>query len=246
VFRIPAHQALINRLGFNNVGLDALTRNVERARFKGVLGINIGKNFDTPMERACEDYLACLRRVYPHAAYVAVNISSPNTPNLRELQNAGELERLLSALKEEQRKLVATHGKYVPIAIKIAPDLSTEQVEDIAALLLEHEVDGAIATNTTVSRAGVESVSVAKEAGGLSGAPLRERSTEVLRGLCAALDGKIPVIGVGGILSARDALDKLDAGASLVQIYTGFIYRGPELVHEIVEALLEREQRAAA
>ena len=246
LFRIPAKEALINRLGFNNVGLDLLTRNIERARFKGVLGINIGKNFDTPIERAHEDYLACLRRVYPIAAYVAVNISSPNTPKLRELQNTAELERLLAALKEEQRTLAATYGRYVPIAIKIAPDLSTGQVEEIAALIIKHEVDAAIATNTTVSREGVEDAPVAIEAGGLSGAPLRTRSTAVLRGLCAALEGRIPVIGVGGILSARDALDKLDAGASLVQIYTGFIYRGPELVHEIVAALLQREQCAAA
>jgi dihydroorotate dehydrogenase len=184
--------------------------------------------------------------VYPQATYVAVNISSPNTPNLRELQNNAELERLLSALKEEQHKLAAIHGKHVPIAIKIAPDLSSVQVDEMAALLVKHEADGVIATNTTVSREGVEGFAAAAQAGGLSGAPLRERSTGVLRRLCAALDGRMPVIGVGGILSAQDALDKLDAGASLVQIYTGFIYRGPALVHEIVAMLRQRGQDASA
>ena len=246
LFRIPEKEALINRLGFNNVGLDVLTQNVEKARFKGVLGINIGKNFDTPIGRANVDYLACLRRVYPQAAYVAVNISSPNTPNLRELQHAAEPERLLSALKEAQQELAGIHGKYVPIAIKIAPDLAPGQVEEIAALLVKHGMDGAIATNTTVSREGIEGSPVAKEAGGLSGAPLRTRSTAAVRALCAALEGRLPVIGVGGILSAQDALEKLDAGASLVQIYTGFIYRGPELVREIVEAVIRRQQRERA
>jgi dihydroorotate dehydrogenase len=246
VFRIPEREALINRLGFNNVGLDGLLKNIEHARFRGVLGINIGKNFDTPLALAQDDYLACLRRVYPQATYVAVNISSPNTPNLRELQNNAELERLLSALKEEQHKLAAIHRKHVPIAIKIAPDLSAVQVDEMATLLVKHEADGVIATNTTVSREGVEGFAAAAQAGGLSGAPLRERSTGVLRRLCAALDGRMPVIGVGGILSAQDALDKLDAGASLVQIYTGFIYRGPALVHEIVAMLRQRGQDASA
>ena len=245
VFRIPEREALINRLGFNNVGLEVLLNNVERARFKGVLGINIGKNFDTPLERAHEDYLACLRRAYPHATYIAVNISSPNTPKLRDLQNADELDRLLDALKSEQQTLAATHGPYVPIAVKISPDLSPEQVEAVAALLLKHGMDGAIATNTTLSREGVEASPLAKEAGGLSGAPLRERSTIVLRRLCDALGGRLPVIGVGGVLSGQDAMEKLEAGASLVQLYTGLIFRGPDLVREVVEAVLQRERLAA-
>jgi dihydroorotate dehydrogenase len=245
VFRIPEREALINRLGFNNVGVDVLVRNVERARFEGVLGINIGKNFDTPLERAHEDYLACLRRAYPHATYIAVNISSPNTPGLRDLQNAEELDRLLEALKSEQRTLAAAHGRYVPIAVKISPDLSPGQVEAVATLLLKHGMDGAIATNTTLSREGIEGSSAAREAGGLSGAPLRERSTTLLRRLCDALGGRLPVIGVGGILSGQDALEKLEAGASLVQLYTGLVYRGPDLVREIVVAVRERERRAA-
>lgn len=240
LFRIPEHEALINRFGFNNVGLDRLLRNVEHAKRRCVLGINIGKNFDTPIERAADDYLTCLRGAYPHADYVAVNISSPNTPKLRELQNAAELARLLALLKREQGTLAQTHGKYVPLVVKIAPDLSRGQVQAVAKLLLEHGMDGAIATNTTVSRAGVEASPVARETGGLSGAPLRSRSTAVLRQLCAVLRGKIPVIGVGGILHPVDALEKLDAGASLVQIYTGFIYRGPGLVREIVQATAPR------
>jgi dihydroorotate dehydrogenase len=246
VFRLPEREALINRLGFNNVGLDGLLKNIERARFKGVLGINIGKNFDTPLERAHEDYLACLRGAYPHATYVAVNISSPNTPQLRNLQNAEELDRLLEALKSEQQALAAAHGRYVPIAVKISPDLWPGQVEAVATLLLKHGMDGAIATNTTISREGVEGSPVANEAGGLSGAPLRERSTAVLRRLCEALGGSLPVIGVGGIVSGRDALAKLEAGASLVQLYTGLVYRGPDLVREVVEAVVNRERRAAA
>jgi dihydroorotate dehydrogenase len=241
VFRLPARQALINRLGFNNVGLDGLLRNLERSRFNGVLGINIGKNFDTPLERAHEDYVTCLRGAYPHASYVAANISSPNTPQLRELQNAAELERLLDALKSEQEHLTATHRRYVPIAIKISPDLSAGQVDAVAALLLKHGMDGAIATNTTTSREGVEDSPVAKEPGGLSGAPLREKSTALLRRLCQALEGKLPVIGVGGILSGRDALEKVEAGASLLELYTGLVYRGPSLVREVVEAVRQRE-----
>jgi dihydroorotate dehydrogenase len=246
VFRIPEHTAIINRLGFNNVGLDGLLSNIERAQFKGVLGINIGKNFDTPLERAHEDYLACLRRAYPHATYVAVNISSPNTPGLRNLQNAEELDRLLDALKSEQKTLAAAHGRYVPIAVKISPDLAPGQIEAVAALLLKHGIDGAIATNTTLSREGIAGSPVAKEAGGLSGAPLRERSTQVLRRLCEALGGRLPVIGVGGILSGLDALEKLEAGASLVQLYTGLVYRGPTLVGQVANAVLARERPTTA
>jgi len=246
LFRIPENRALINRLGFNNEGVDALLRNIERSRFKGVLGINIGKNFDTPIERAHEDYLTCLRRIYAHASYVTVNISSPNTPKLRELQNAEELDRLLARIKEEQETLATTHRRYVPIAVKIAPDLSPAQIEQVAALLLKHRIDGVIATNTTLSREGVEHSPVAQEAGGLSGAPLRERSTAVLRNLSKTLEEKISIIGVGGIFSGEDALEKVGAGASLVQVYTGFIYRGPGLIHEIARTLAQRGERAPA
>jgi dihydroorotate dehydrogenase len=246
VFRLPAREALINRLGFNNVGVDGLLANLARTRFKGVLGINIGKNFDTPIERAHEDYLACLRHVYLHASYVTVNISSPNTPGLRDLQNADELDRLLAALKSEQRRLADAHARYVPIAVKISPDLSSGQVEAVAALLLKHGMDGAIATNTTLSREGLEDLPTAREPGGLSGAPLRARSTEVLRRLCEALGGRLPVIGVGGILTGQDAVEKLEAGACLVQLYTGLVYRGPELVREVVDAVLQHEGGATA
>ena len=241
LFRIPEKEALINRLGFNNIGVEALVRNVQGVRFKGVLGINIGKNVDTPLERAHEDYVVCLRQVYPHATYIAVNISSPNTPGLRSLQNEAELDCLLDTLKSEQQRLARAHGRYVPIAVKISPDLSAGQVEAVGRLLLKHAIDGAIATNTTLSRDGVEGSAVAKEAGGMSGAPLREKSTSVLRQLCEALQGKCPVIGVGGISSGRDAVEKLDAGASLVQLYTGLVYRGPELVREAVEAIMRHE-----
>ncbi|MFO1205296.1 MAG: quinone-dependent dihydroorotate dehydrogenase [Burkholderiales bacterium] len=245
LFLVPEHEGIINRLGFNNDGLDQLLRNVARSHFKGVLGINIGKNFDTPLERAHEDYVVGLRRVYAHASYVAVNISSPNTAGLRNLQNAEELDALLAVLKSEQRTLAAGHGRYVPIAVKIAPDLTFEQVDAVASLLLKHGMDGVIATNTTVSREGVEGTPLAKEAGGLSGAPLRTRATAILRRLCQALDGRLPVIGVGGILGGKDAVEKMEAGASLVQLYTGLVYRGPKLVREVVSAILEREGATA-
>src|SRR5512134_547616 len=193
LFRLPEARAIINRMGFNNEGVDALVKHLARARFRGVLGINIGKNFDTPVERAADDYLACLREVYPLAGYVAVNISSPNTPGLRSLQNAGELKALLSALKLEQQALADRHGRYVPLTVKIAPDLEPAQIKSIARLLVQTKMDGVIATNTTVSREGVESLPHGNEAGGLSGAPLRLRATEVVRDLAAALDGALPV-----------------------------------------------------
>jgi dihydroorotate dehydrogenase len=246
LFRLPEAQALINRMGFNNEGVDALVRNVARARWRGVLGINIGKNFHTPVERAADDYLACLRKVYPHAGYVAVNISSPNTPGLRSLQNAGELKALLAALKREQAALADRHGRYVPLAVKIAPDLEPEQVERIAALLLKAKVDAVIATNTTVSREGVEKLPHGDEAGGLSGKPLRRRALRVIGELAAALDGALPIIGVGGILSGRDAREAVAAGASLVQVYTGLIFRGPGLIPEIAAALAKPSRRAEA
>lgn len=237
LFRIPQANAIVNRFGFNNDGVDVLVRNVQQADFRGPIGINIGKNFDTPNERAVEDYLTCLRKVYAHAAYVVVNISSPNTKNLRQLQEKDALQDLLVALKQEQARLADAHGRYVPIALKIAPDLSTEQIIAIADLLLEHRMDGVIATNTTLSREGVENLPHAEEAGGLSGAPVRLKSTAVIKQLSLALGKEIPIIGVGGILSGLDAVEKVKAGASLVQVYSGLIYRGPALVREIAAAL---------
>jgi dihydroorotate dehydrogenase len=242
VFRIRAAEALINRLGFNNDGVDRLVDNVKCAHYRGVLGINIGKNADTPIARAADDYLACLRKVYPLASYVTVNISSPNTRDLRQLQHGAELDHLLGALKLEQRKLADAHGKRVPLAVKIAPDLDAEQLAAIAGLLKRHNVEAVIATNTTTARDGVAGMAHADEAGGLSGAPIIERSTGIVRDLERALDGAIPIIGVGGIMSGSDARQKVAAGASLVQIYTGLIYRGPALVSECVEALCQPVQ----
>jgi dihydroorotate dehydrogenase len=243
MFRIPEKQAIINRMGFNNDGVDKLLANISTSQFAkrgGMLGINIGKNFDTPIEKAADDYLSCLERVYSAASYVAVNISSPNTKNLRELQKDDALDALLGALKAEQAKLADKHGKYVPLALKIAPDLEDEQIQSIADLLRRHRVDGVIATNTTLSREGVLGMPHADETGGLSGAPVFERSTAVLRKLHAALAGEVPIIGVGGIMTGTDAVGKLDAGASLVQIYSGFIYRGPALVAEAAKAIARR------
>jgi dihydroorotate dehydrogenase len=237
LFRLPEARALINRLGFNNYGVDALIENVKRAKYDGILGINIGKNADTPIEHAANDYLICLRKVYTHASYITVNISSPNTKNLRQLQGADELDSLLAQLKAEQETLAGLHGKYVPLAIKIAPDLDGEQIKQIAELLTRHRIDGVIATNTTLSREGVENLKHGNETGGLSGEPVREKSTAVIRLLAAELQGALPIIGVGGILSGADAAEKIQAGAVLVQIYSGMIYRGPELVTEVIEAM---------
>ncbi|HQR50645.1 MAG TPA: quinone-dependent dihydroorotate dehydrogenase [Methylophilaceae bacterium] len=237
LFRIPQARGIINRFGFNNDGVDALVENVRKARYRGILGINIGKNFDTPIEGATEDYLICLRKVYAHASYVAVNISSPNTRNLRQLQDKEALQGLLAALKQEQAKLADVHGKYVPIALKIAPDLETAQIVEIADLLLAHKMDAVIATNTTLSREGVESLPNAQEAGGLSGVPVRLKSTAVIKQLSLALGKDIPIIGAGGILEGLDAEEKIKAGASLVQVYSGLVYRGQALVPEICRAL---------
>jgi len=237
LFRLPKAQAIINRMGFNNHGVDALIENVKRVKFKGILGINIGKNSDTPIERAAADYLICLRKVYAHASYITVNISSPNTKNLRQLQGSDELNELLAQLKEEQKRLADLYGKYVPLAVKIAPDLESEQIKQIAALLMQHRIDVVIATNTTLSRTGVENLPHGKEAGGLSGAPMREISNVVIRQLAAELKGALPIIGVGGILKGADALEKIQAGATLVQIYSGMIYRGPELIGEVCNSL---------
>lgn len=237
LFRLPQALAIINRMGFNNGGVDALLANVHHANFQGILGINIGKNAVTPIERAAEDYLTCLRQVYAHASYVTVNISSPNTKNLRQLQDEAALNDLLALLKAEQKQLADRHGKYVPIALKIAPDMESEQIQFIARLLMQHQFDGVIATNTTLSRVGVEGLPHGSETGGLSGAPVREASTRVIRELAAELQGALPIIGVGGILNGADAVEKIQAGASLVQVYSGLIYRGGELVKECVEAV---------
>ncbi|QEL54826.1 quinone-dependent dihydroorotate dehydrogenase [Chromobacterium paludis] len=236
LFRLPEHEAIINRMGFNNRGVAALLDNVRRCKFKGVLGINIGKNAITPIENAVDDYLACLEQVYTAASYVTVNISSPNTKNLRQLQQGDELGKLLAALKQRQQMLADKHGRYVPLAVKIAPDLDEEQIAEIARLLTANGIDGVIATNTTLSRAEIAGHPHENEAGGLSGAPVRGRSTAVIRKLARELDGALPIIGVGGILSGSDAVEKLEAGAQLVQLYSGLIYRGPELVSECSRA----------
>lgn len=237
LFRLPKARGLINRMGFNNHGVDALVERVRQSGFKGVLGINIGKNADTLIESAIDDYLIGLRKVYPWASYVAVNISSPNTPSLRDLQYGAALEQLLAALKAEQQRLTDSYGRYVPLAIKIAPDLADTDLETLAQALRRYRLDAVIATNTTFSRVGVEGLPHAGESGGLSGAPLRERALAVARQLADLLAGEVPIIAAGGIMSGADAVARIAAGASLVQLYTGFIYRGPELVREVVTAL---------
>ena len=245
MFRLPAAHALINRMGFNNGGVDAFVHNVKSSQFyqekRGVLGLNIGKNADTPIERATEDYLLCLEKVYPYASYVTVNISSPNTQHLRQLQQASEVDDLLAKLKEAQSRLADTHSRYVPIVLKIAPDLDDGQITTIADALLRHRMDGVIATNTTTSREAVQGLAHANESGGLSGMPVRELSNRVIRALHQQLGHDIPIIGVGGVFDADDATAKLDAGASLIQLYTGLIYRGPGLVGECAEALARRK-----
>ena len=243
MFRLTEQRAVINRLGFNNLGVDVLARNVERARRQGgLLGINIGKNKDTPNESAETDYLFCLERVYPLADYVTVNISSPNTAGLRELQEEQALRRLVGTLREAQERLGAQHGKRVPMLVKIAPDLSDEDIDAAGRVLTDLEVDGVIATNTTVSRFGLEGVRQSEEAGGLSGAPLMGRATSVLRRLRTRLPESIPMIGVGGILSGADAATKTAAGATLVQLYTGLVYCGPALIKDCVDALRRRKE----
>ena len=243
MFRLPEQQAIINRLGFNNEGVDALVRNVGRARRnRALLGINIGKNKDTPNESAESDYLFCLERVYPLADYITVNISSPNTAGLRELQEEQALRRLVGTLREAQEKLGAQHGKRVPMLVKIAPDLSDGDIEAAGRVLGDLQVDGVIAGNTTISRDGVEGARFAAEVGGLSGAPLMGKSTAVLRMLRTRLPEAIPLVGVGGILHGADAATKQAAGATLMQVYTGLIYRGPALIGECVDALRRRKE----
>ena len=237
LFRLKEAEAIINRFGFNNLGVDNLIQNVETVKYRGILGINIGKNFDTPNESAVDDYLVCMRKVYAHASYITVNISSPNTKHLRQLQEKDALDALLAILKAEQQVLAGKHGKYVPIALKIAPDLDKSQVVEIADLLKAHQFDGVIATNTTLARDAVVGLSNADEAGGLSGTPVREKSTLVISQLSKQLAGELPIIGVGGISNGADAAEKIAAGASLVQIYSGLIYRGPSLVRDICKTL---------
>ena len=238
LFRLPNAQGVINRMGFNNGGVDNLLTNVGQSKFKGILGINIGKNFDTPMENAVDDYLIGLRKVYQHASYITVNISSPNTANLRALQAEDQIGGLLSALKEEQRKLGQEFGGYVPIVVKIAPDMDEAQIQAIGQALVDYGMDGVIATNTTISRDGVEGLANANEQGGLSGAPLTQKSTEVVKCLYATVGEKLPIIAAGGIMCLEDAQDKLAAGAKLIQIYSGLIYRGPQLIEDITQGLL--------
>lgn len=237
MFRIPEKKALINRMGFNNKGVDYLIEQVKKAKYNGVLGINIGKNKDTPEESALDDYLICLRKVYQYASYITVNISSPNTPGLRNLQYGEALDNLLTGLKQEQAKLTKQHGHYKPILVKIAPDLTDQEIESIAQSFIKTKVDGVIATNTTLDRSTVEGLEHANEAGGLSGSVLTQASQRVTEKLQKALGGQIPIIGVGGIDSEQSAKERLNGGADLIQIYSSFIYQGPGLIKQIVNAL---------
>jgi len=237
LFRLLPAQALINRMGFNNRGVEYLLTQVKKAKFNGILGINIGKNFDTPLERAVEDYLFCLTRVYAYASYIVINISSPNTSGLRQLQFGAALNELLSTLKKAQLTLAQQQQKYVPLVVKIAPDLTEEEIQEIAEILLTQQIDGVIATNTTLSREGVEGLPHAEETGGLSGAPIFNKSLKVVQQLSIKLQGKIPIIACGGIMSAENAQAMLNAGASLIQVYTGLIYQGPRLIQEIATNL---------
>ncbi|POZ53771.1 quinone-dependent dihydroorotate dehydrogenase [Methylovulum psychrotolerans] len=237
LFRLPEHQAIINRMGFNNLGIDHLLQQVSNSAYHGILGINIGKNFDTPIADAADDYLIGLRKAYPLASYITINISSPNTQNLRQLQQGDEIKNLIARLKEEQLRLHQEQGRYVPLVVKIAPDLSDEEIRHIAQLLKSYAIDGVIATNTTIVRANIAGHALAKETGGLSGAPVKEQATYVVRGLAAELNGTVPIIAAGGIISAEDAQEKLAAGASLVQVYSGLIYRGPQLVADVLAGL---------
>ncbi|EKO5175378.1 quinone-dependent dihydroorotate dehydrogenase [Vibrio vulnificus] len=237
LFRLVGAEGIINRMGFNNLGVDNLIENVKKAKYSCVLGINIGKNKDTPIEKGAEDYLICMEKVYEYAGYIAVNISSPNTPGLRTLQYGEALDELLVELKRKQAELEEKHGKYVPLALKIAPDLTDDEISQICQSLINNKIDGVIATNTTLDRTMVEGMKHAQETGGLSGRPLQSRSTEVVRLLRKELQGNIPIIGVGGVDSYVAAKEKMLAGADLVQVYSGFIYHGPGLVRDIVKNL---------
>lgn len=237
LFRIPQAKAIINRMGFNNDGVDELIKNVKAAKFKGILGINIGKNADTAVEDAVADYVICLEKVYNYASYITVNISSPNTKNLRSLQSGDALTELLQTLKQRQLELAEEHQHYVPLVLKVAPDLTQSDIEFIASQLVKFKIDGLIVTNTTLSREGVEGLPFGDEAGGLSGAPVFEKSTACLAAFSQALKGQIPLIGVGGILTGEQAVAKQQAGASLVQIYSGMIYTGPRLIKDCVNVM---------
>ncbi len=237
LFRVIPAEGIINRMGFNNKGVDHLIENVKKSNYKGILGINIGKNKDTPLENGKDDYLICMDKVYPYAGYIAVNISSPNTPGLRQLQYGAALDELLVALKNRQLELAEKHGKYVPLTVKIAPDLSNEEISQVAESLIRNKIDGVIATNTTLDRDMIFDMPHAAETGGLSGRPLQAKSTAFIRELAKQLNGAMPIIGVGGIDSPLAAREKLDAGAQLVQVYSGFIYKGPKLVSDIVKNL---------
>ncbi|MGM8225842.1 quinone-dependent dihydroorotate dehydrogenase [Cellvibrio sp. ARAG 10.3] len=242
LFRIPEREAIINRMGFNNKGVDHLVDQVRKRRYQGILGINIGKNATTPVENAADDYLIGMRKVYAHADYITVNVSSPNTPGLRDLQFGDSLNRLLETLKKEQLALQQAHQRYVPVAVKIAPDMDDIAIAQVAAALTEQGMDGVIATNTTIGREGVEGCPNSEEAGGLSGLPVRDKSTRVIAGLHSQVGGKLPIIGVGGISDGPSAIEKIKAGASLVQIYSGFIYRGPAVITEVANAIAQMEK----
>jgi dihydroorotate dehydrogenase len=237
MFRLESQQAIINRMGFNNKGVDYLIDQVKKKRYQGILGINIGKNADTPLENAVEDYRVCMYKVYPYAHYITINISSPNTPGLRSLQGSDYLDDLLNKLKKEQQRLANEHNKYVPLLIKIAPDLSPKEIMQMATALIENQLDGVIATNTTLDRTLIQGIKYSQEAGGLSGQPLFGKSTDVLKKLRAVLKDNIPIIASGGIITAQQAKDKTLAGADLVQLYTGLIYTGPTLITESIIAL---------
>ncbi|MDT8282168.1 MAG: quinone-dependent dihydroorotate dehydrogenase [Gammaproteobacteria bacterium] len=242
LFRLPADNAIINRMGFNNAGVGTLIANVQRSQHPCIIGINIGKNKSTPLENAVDDYLICMQQVYPYADYIAINVSSPNTPGLRELQHGESLSLLLTRLKSEQATLERKFHRYVPLAVKIAPDLDDGEIQDIAKRLMAARIDAVIATNTSSSRPGsLRCTDIAKQAGGLSGQPVFDLSTHVLRVLVKALNGRIPVIAVGGITTVKQAQQKIEAGASLVQIYTGFVYSGPKLVNECARLLSPRQ-----
>ena len=242
LFRIPEREAIINRMGFNNKGVDHLVDQVRKRRYQGILGINIGKNATTPVENAADDYLIGMRKVYAHADYITVNVSSPNTPGLRDLQFGDSLNRLLETLKKEQLTLQEAHQRYVPVAVKIAPDMDDIAIAQVATALAEQGMDGVIATNTTIGREGVEGCVNSEEAGGLSGLPVRDKSTRVIAGLHSHLGGKLPIIGVGGIFDGPSAVEKIKAGASLVQIYSGFIYRGPAVITDVANAIAQMEK----
>ena len=237
LFRLPEVQGIINRFGFNNVGLEAAVENIRLSKYKGVLGINIGKNFDTPIERAGEDYLLCMKKVYQYANYIAVNISSPNTKNLRDLQETKALNILLAQLKDEQTRLADYYGRYVPIALKISPDLTAKHLDTISKSIIKNRIDGVIATNTTISRESVSDLFNGKEVGGMSGKPLFKLSNSIIRELYERLQGEVPIIGVGGIFSGEDALEKINAGAELVQIYSGLVYQGRKLVLDACQSI---------